>query len=87
VGEQFEVVGPPERLAALRAAAEKAGAKAAESDFVWEPKNTVPLGLEDARKVLAMVSELEDHDDVQSVTPNFEIPDEVLAALEREEDA
>ncbi len=44
-------------------------------------ENNVVLTLEAARKVLDLVESLEDHDDVQSVASNFDIPDAVLAQL------
>ena len=47
------------------------------------PQNTVPVGdPETARKVLNLMEELEDHDDIQNVYANFDIPDEILAKVE-----
>lgn len=46
------------------------------------PKTTVTVTGDDARKVLSLVSELEDHDDVQNVYANFDIPDAILKELE-----
>jgi YebC/PmpR family DNA-binding regulatory protein len=47
------------------------------------PQNTVPVcDSETARKVLALMEELEDHDDIQNVYANFNIPDEILAKVE-----
>jgi len=46
------------------------------------PTNSVDVDdVEMARKVLALVEKLDDHDDVQSVSANFNIPDEALAQL------
>ena len=45
------------------------------------PANTVDLGVEDGKKVLKLMEALEDHDDVQSVTANFNIPDEIMAEV------
>lgn len=42
------------------------------------PDTTVDLGVEDGKKVLKLMEALEDHDDVQSVTANFNIPDEIM---------
>jgi transcriptional/translational regulatory protein YebC/TACO1 len=43
---------------------------------------SVPLDTEgDARKVLRLIDLLEDHDDVQNVFANFDIPDDVLQAV------
>ncbi len=49
--------------------------------LVWRPQTTTELGLEDAQKLLKLIDALEDDDDVQSVTANFEISDEVMAQL------
>jgi len=47
------------------------------------PTQSVPLESEgDARKVLRLVDALEDHDDVQNVYANFDIPDSVLQSVE-----
>ncbi len=79
--EVFVVIGPPESLSALRAAVEGLGLRIASSELAWEPANRVPVeGAEAARTVLGLVDELEDHDDVQSVAVNADIPDEVMAA-------
>ncbi|MCA9016748.1 MAG: YebC/PmpR family DNA-binding transcriptional regulator, partial [Planctomycetaceae bacterium] len=45
------------------------------------PVNTVDLGVEEGKKVLKLMEALEDHDDVQSVTANFNIPDEIMAEV------
>ena len=46
------------------------------------PKNTIKITGENAKKVIALVSELEDNDDIQNVYANFDIPDEILKAEE-----
>jgi transcriptional/translational regulatory protein YebC/TACO1 len=45
------------------------------------PQNTVPVDGADARAVLKVMEALEDHDDVQSVYANFDIPESVLAEV------
>lgn len=42
------------------------------------PKSTVKVGGEDAKKVLDLVDALEEHEDVQHVYANFDIPDELI---------
>lgn len=46
------------------------------------PSTTVPLGVDDARKVLRLMSLLDEHDDVSEIYANFDIPDEVMAQVE-----
>jgi transcriptional/translational regulatory protein YebC/TACO1 len=45
------------------------------------PSNTVPVDAGAGRKVLNLVEALEEHDDIQNVYSNFELPDDVLASL------
>ena len=45
------------------------------------PTTVVDLTADDARKVLKLMESLDDHDDVQNVSANFNIPDEVMAEL------
>jgi YebC/PmpR family DNA-binding regulatory protein len=49
--------------------------------LVWRPATTTELELEDATKLMKLIDALEDDDDVQTVTANFEISDEVMAQL------
>jgi len=50
--------------------------------FVFLPKSTVQVTGETAEKVLRLVENLEENDDVQHVHANFEISDEEMAAIE-----
>jgi YebC/PmpR family DNA-binding regulatory protein len=46
------------------------------------PQNTIPINnTETARKILALMDELEEHDDIQNVYANFDIPDEIVSRL------
>jgi YebC/PmpR family DNA-binding regulatory protein len=49
--------------------------------LVWRPQTTTELDLDAAQTLVALIEALEDDDDVQTVTANFEISDEVLAQL------
>jgi YebC/PmpR family DNA-binding regulatory protein len=49
--------------------------------LVWRPTTTTELGLEDMQKLLKLIDALEDDDDVQRVTTNFEATDEVMNQL------
>lgn len=49
--------------------------------LVWKPQTTTALELEAAQSLMKLIEALEDDDDVQSVTANFEISDEVMAQL------
>ncbi len=58
-----------------------AGIEPSSSQIVRLPNSTVDLDAENGRKILKLIDGLDDHDDVQSVTSNFNIPDEAMAAL------
>jgi YebC/PmpR family DNA-binding regulatory protein len=49
--------------------------------LIWKPQTTTDLDLETAQKLFKLIDALEDDDDVQNVTANFEVSDEVMAAL------
>ncbi|MEM6660229.1 MAG: YebC/PmpR family DNA-binding transcriptional regulator [Pseudomonadota bacterium] len=49
--------------------------------LVWRPTTTTELGLEDMQRLMKLVDALEDDDDVQRVTTNFEATDDVMAQL------
>ena len=74
---------PPSDLPAVRAALEEAGIPFDSADVTMVPSTTVPLDNEaDAKKVLRLIDLLEDHDDVQNVYANFDIPDAILELVE-----
>lgn len=80
-GESFEVVTPPEAMKAVHEALEAAGISVESSELTQLPKTTVELNEADAKKVLRLLDDLEELDDVQDVYANFDIPDHVLAAV------
>lgn len=60
----------------------QAGYSVEASDIVFKPNITVDVNnIDDAKKVLSFAENLEDHDDIQQVFANFNIPEELLAQL------
>ena len=49
--------------------------------LIWKPQNRSPVDLDTAQKLMKLIDTLEDDDDVQNVTGNFDLSDEVAAAL------
>jgi YebC/PmpR family DNA-binding regulatory protein len=81
-GSSYQVLSAPENLAAVREAIEAAGFAIDSAELTMLPKTTVEVGNEgDAKKVLRLMDELEDNDDVQDVYANFDIPERVLEAV------
>ena len=82
-GDTWQLTSDPHDLNQLRAALEAAGIPFDSADLTMLPTQSVPLESEgDARKVLRLVDALEDHDDVQNVYANIDIPDSVLQSVE-----
>lgn len=84
-GKNHEVLCDPAVFHVVAKAFEDAGIEAEVKELSRIPKDTVDLDVDTARKVLKLMERLDDHDDIQSVSSNFNIPDDVMAVLEAEE--
>jgi len=80
-GDKFEITCPVEAYREVSSALTKASIEPESSDISRIPKDTVDLDADMARKVLKLMERLDDHDDVQNVAANFNIPDEVMAEI------
>jgi YebC/PmpR family DNA-binding regulatory protein len=78
-GETVEVYTKPADLEVVRRNLQHAGVKIEAADLSMIAKNTIELDEAKARQALRLVELLEDQDDVQRVTANFEIPEAVMA--------
>lgn len=81
LGDAFGIVTAPEQFDAVREALEKGGIAMASAEVSLQAENSVSVTGRDAERTLHLVEELEDHDDVQSVAANFDIPQEELERL------
>jgi YebC/PmpR family DNA-binding regulatory protein len=79
--DKFEITCDPARFGDVGAALEAKGIVPELREISRIPSSTVDLDAESARKVLALMERLDDHDDVQSVSANFNIPDEAMAEI------
>ena len=83
LGEVWQVTCAPNELATVRTALEDAGITVESSDLVLNPTTLVPIEDEgEARRVLKLIDLLEEHDDVQNVYANFDIPDRIIELVE-----
>jgi YebC/PmpR family DNA-binding regulatory protein len=81
-GSTYEVVSAPEALTAVREAIEGAGFAVDSAELTMRPKTTVEVADESAaKKILRLIDQLEENDDVQDVYANFDIPEQVLEAV------
>ena len=82
VGEVYELTCDPAAYDELKKAIDEKGLAIEAAELSMVPENTIPVdNVETARKILAFIESFEDHDDVQEVYANFNIPDEIMAAL------
>jgi YebC/PmpR family DNA-binding regulatory protein len=77
-GDIFEIITQPEKFEQVKEKLEQEKVAIASAQITMVPKNTVEVGEKHAEQLLKLTEELEDHDDVQSVSSNFNIPDELL---------
>jgi YebC/PmpR family DNA-binding regulatory protein len=79
---QFEVLTDPATFLEVKEALEAQGFQPVLAEMQLRPKTTVQIGEEKAaQQVLKLVEMLEEHDDVNDVFANFDIPDQLLEAL------
>ncbi len=76
---EFEVITAPQDLENVKSALEGAGVKVTSAKVTMVPKTTVKLEDEKTvQQMLRLMETLEDHDDVQQIYANFDIPDELM---------
>ena len=81
-GSSYEVLSSAEELATVRQAVEAAGFEIESSELSMLPKTTVAVEDEnEAKKILRLIDQLEENDDVQEVYANFDIPERVLESV------
>jgi YebC/PmpR family DNA-binding regulatory protein len=82
-GERWMITSAPADMMAVRTALEEAGLEPGPAELSMVPTSTMEVTSEsEAKKVLRLIEALDDHDDVQNVYANFDIPDAVMAAYE-----
>jgi len=82
-GDLFEITCRVSAFSDVKEALEERQVQTISAEIAMVPKNTVVVGPDKARQVMTLMEALEDHDDVQNVFANFDIPDEILAEMER----
>ncbi len=75
--ENFEIITAPEDMTSITAALEQAGIQVASAEVTMLPKNYVMLDAKTADQMMRLMEALEDHEDVQNVYANFDMPDAV----------
>ena len=80
-GGDWEIVGAPDTFEGVKAALAAASIESVSAEITMQPQNKVAVDSDDARSVLRLIDALDDHDDVQAVYANFDIPESVLAEV------
>jgi len=80
--ENYEIITAPEDLNTVKEYLASKNIALKLSEITYLPKTLVKLDARDAEKMLKLMDALEEHDDVQNVYANFDIPDDVMAKLE-----
>ncbi len=82
-GRLYEITCPPASFEELKKALEQQQILLVSAEIAMVPQSNVQISDEEtARKVLGLMEDFEDHDDVQNVYANFDIPDNILARIE-----
>ncbi len=79
--DNFEIITSPEAFEGVQAAVKRAGIEPQAAEVEFMPQNYIKLEGSDARQMLKLMEALEDHDDVQKVSANFDISEADMAAV------
>ncbi|NIJ03710.1 YebC/PmpR family DNA-binding transcriptional regulator [Frigoribacterium faeni] len=85
-GEGFEIVTEPSDLVPARSALQEAGIDYDSADVEFVPGLKIEVDADTARKVFRLVDALDDDDDVQNVYANYDVPADVQAVLDDDDD-
>ena len=82
-GDVFEITCEPAAYEALTNALKEREIPTQVAEISMVPQNTIPVSDErTAKKIISLMEAFEDHDDVQNVYANFDIPDEIMSRIE-----
>jgi len=76
-----EIATAPEDLSAVRDALEQVFGPPDSAKLAWRPQNATPVDAEKAATLFKLLEALDEHDDVQTVYGNYDIPDDIMAEL------
>jgi transcriptional/translational regulatory protein YebC/TACO1 len=74
----IEIITPPEQLQSVTDTLKENGYVFSTAEVTMLPQNTTSLNQEDGEKMMKLIDALEDHDDVQDVYHNWDIPEEMM---------
>jgi len=83
--KNFEVTTSPQNFEAVKQTIQDKGIQCQDAEVTMIPSSTVKVSGGDAKTLLALIDALEEHDDVQQVYANFDIPDEIMDQVAAQE--
>ena len=81
--DNYEIITAPEDMNNIKAALEKANLPIESAEVTMIPQNYVVLDQKPAEQMIRLMDALEDHEDIQNVYSNFDIPDEVAEKISK----
>ena len=82
--KNYEIITSVQDFEKVKQAIQDKGIKWQDAEITMIPSSTIKLTGNDAKQLLALIDALEEHDDVQQVYANFDIPDEILEQVASE---
>jgi len=79
--KKYELIILPENFEKVKSFMQSHNIPFESAEITMLPSSTIKVASNEAKQVLALVEALEEHDDVQQVYANFDIPDEILEQL------
>lgn len=76
--DNYEIITRPEDLNSIKTAIESAGIPVSLAEITMLPKSYITLDEKNSEQMMKLIEVLEDHDDVQNVYANFDIPEEIM---------
>jgi YebC/PmpR family DNA-binding regulatory protein len=76
--KNYEITTSPQDFEKVKQALDAKGVKYQDAEVTMIPSSSIKLAGGEAKQLLALIEALEEHDDVQQVYANFDIPDEIL---------
>lgn len=83
--KNYEIFTAPQNFEKVKQAIEAKGIKWQDAEVTMVPSSTIKVAGNEAKQVLGLIEALEEHDDVQQVYANFDIPDEIMEQIASQE--
>jgi len=88
VGSVYEITCDPKDFGSVKKFLKDKKLELATSELTYVPKEYIPISNKnESRKIIDLMEALEDHDDVQNVFANFDIPEEIIAQVAADKEA